>query len=140
MTIEISCSNCGEEFRVRDEAAGKSFKCKLCGTTVRVPDDEDEPEDDEDDEAMFDTRPKRKKKRASTNSGRTLGPAIGLYVTGGLSLAFGILMMVAALTQDPELPPDEAGRVGYLVGYYGSAFGVPAIGVIVLIGAVCLQT
>lgn len=37
MTIEVSCTNCGEDFRMKDLAAGKEFKCRSCGTTLRVP-------------------------------------------------------------------------------------------------------
>lgn len=35
--IEFKCSECGENLRVRDEAAGKRGKCRQCGTILRVP-------------------------------------------------------------------------------------------------------
>jgi hypothetical protein len=35
----IKCSDCGREYRVRSEVAGKRRKCKDCGGIVAVPDD-----------------------------------------------------------------------------------------------------
>ena len=37
MAIKVSCSECGESFSVRDEAAGKRVKCRACGTAISVP-------------------------------------------------------------------------------------------------------
>ncbi len=37
MTIEFSCPQCGHPIRAKDEAAGKSGKCKDCGETIRIP-------------------------------------------------------------------------------------------------------
>jgi len=39
MAIEVKCSNpqCGKIYRVKDEAAGKKFKCKQCQTVLVVP-------------------------------------------------------------------------------------------------------
>ncbi len=36
MTIAIECDDCGNNHKVRDEAVGKRFKCKNCGTPIRV--------------------------------------------------------------------------------------------------------
>src|SRR5262249_6718904 len=97
--IEISCPACGEEFRVRTDAAGKAFKCKNCGEVVRVPAASPEDEYDalppapqrhrDDDDEEEEHRP-RKRKRKSSGSSQTLGPAIGLYVTAGTMLAAGV--------------------------------------------------
>jgi hypothetical protein len=38
MSIEFSCSACGQQYRVKDEFAGKSTKCVKCKSPVRVPD------------------------------------------------------------------------------------------------------
>ncbi len=35
--IAFTCSQCGKTFRVPDEFAGRSARCKLCGNTVTVP-------------------------------------------------------------------------------------------------------
>ncbi|MFN0196616.1 MAG: hypothetical protein ACKVT0_07710, partial [Planctomycetaceae bacterium] len=84
--------------------------------------------------------------RGSSEAGaKTLGPAIGLYVTGGLALVYGIFNMFIALAGNPALqqpPPgaDEATRIGYQVGFFGAAIGLPILNVLVLIGAFCLHS
>ena len=35
--IAFTCSQCGKTFRVPDEFAGRSAKCKICGNTITVP-------------------------------------------------------------------------------------------------------
>ena len=37
MPISVSCPACGKEYNVKDEAAGKKFKCKECEAIVEVP-------------------------------------------------------------------------------------------------------
>jgi len=37
MAISVTCHSCGREYSVKDEAAGKKFKCKDCGEVVDVP-------------------------------------------------------------------------------------------------------
>ena len=37
MAISVSCPGCGKAYNVKDEAAGKSFRCKQCQGVVSVP-------------------------------------------------------------------------------------------------------
>src|SRR5262245_11746914 len=37
MPISVTCPECEATYRVADEAAGKSIKCKKCGTLVSIP-------------------------------------------------------------------------------------------------------
>ncbi|MEZ6056589.1 MAG: hypothetical protein R3C01_07780 [Planctomycetaceae bacterium] len=37
MPISCACGDCGREYNVADEAAGRQFKCKDCGSVVSVP-------------------------------------------------------------------------------------------------------
>lgn len=37
MPISVTCRNCDESYTVRDENAGRTFKCKSCGESVTVP-------------------------------------------------------------------------------------------------------
>lgn len=37
MTITVECGECGKGYKVRDEVAGKRFKCKKCAQPIRVP-------------------------------------------------------------------------------------------------------
>ena len=41
--IAFTCSECGKTFRVPDQFAGRSAKCKICGNTVTVPAAQPEP-------------------------------------------------------------------------------------------------
>lgn len=40
MAISLSCLTCGKSFQLRDELAGRRFRCSECGETVPVPRDE----------------------------------------------------------------------------------------------------
>lgn len=37
MTIETECPECGKAYRIRDEMAGKRFRCKACQAAVTIP-------------------------------------------------------------------------------------------------------
>ena len=37
MPIQVSCPQCERSYKLKDETAGKRFKCKECGATVQVP-------------------------------------------------------------------------------------------------------
>ena len=37
MPIKLSCPKCGESYRVADERAGQTFRCRECKATVKVP-------------------------------------------------------------------------------------------------------
>lgn len=37
MPISISCTGCGQGYKVPDNAAGKATKCRKCGTVVNIP-------------------------------------------------------------------------------------------------------
>jgi DNA-directed RNA polymerase subunit RPC12/RpoP len=77
---EAYCEGCGEEYRVRDDRAGTSFKCRECGYRVTV--------------ANYRKRtPSRRKRKAkSGNTGKT----VGLIFTGVISVAalVGIILLV----------------------------------------------
>ena len=46
MPISVSCPVCGTQYNVKDEAAGKQFKCKICGNFIPVPKREIDSEED----------------------------------------------------------------------------------------------
>jgi hypothetical protein len=47
MAIDVTCGECGKQYRASDDGAGKRFRCRLCGGMVNVPiappDEEDNP-------------------------------------------------------------------------------------------------
>ena len=76
MTISVTCE-CGEEYRLSDDKAGKQFECRVCETRLRVPkpgrldeaphnhsDGEPDPETDEE---VAPRRPKSKSDAAPGN-------------------------------------------------------------------------
>jgi hypothetical protein len=113
MAIPVTCSQCGRQYNVKDDAAGKKFKCKDCGAVVDVPQaasdnapqdefgDLDSPYADDDFGAAppVSTRPKRRKSSARSGAAaeRTFAPALCLYIVCGLSLAYWIFNLVANL-------------------------------------------
>ncbi len=78
MPIDVTCSKCGEEYRLKDTLAGKTVRCKSCQATLSVPDsqfmddiDEYEVVDDDDDSVV--ARPgkgKRSKSSVKVKSGK----------------------------------------------------------------------
>ena len=40
--INFECESCFQEYKVRDERAGQTLKCKSCGSKMRVPDGNDD--------------------------------------------------------------------------------------------------
>jgi hypothetical protein len=105
MSITANCS-CGKKYQVKEDFAGKKFKCKDCGETVKVPaeqidDLEDYEEDEEEEEDDFDAPVRRPKKRSSSGRSKSVkrrstpaGPNPILRVTG---ILFGILGFIIAV-------------------------------------------
>lgn len=79
-------------------------------------------------------------------AGKTLGPAIGLYVTGGMGLLYCIVsgifnvMNPNAMAGKPPPGADPAREMGYYIGFYGVLIVFPLITLFVLFGAFCLHT
>jgi hypothetical protein len=104
MSITANCS-CGKKYQVKEDFAGKKFKCKDCGETVKVPaeqiDDLEDYEEDEEDEDDFDAPVRRPKKHGSSGRSKSVkrrsipsGPNPILRVTG---ILFGILGFIIAV-------------------------------------------
>lgn len=53
MTIETVCPECGKSYRVRDEMAGKRFRCKACHSAVSIPIPSDNDNGDNTDDDQF---------------------------------------------------------------------------------------
>ncbi len=41
MVWNVSCSECGKQHRVGEDKAGRKFRCRDCGTAIRVPESDD---------------------------------------------------------------------------------------------------
>jgi predicted Zn finger-like uncharacterized protein len=91
MSIPIKCPECKASYRVADDVAGLSIKCRECGARVSVPSDDGyrestsrskRPRDDDD----YDEAPRRKPKKKAGMSAGTI-----LAIIGGV-LAFTCLI------------------------------------------------
>ncbi len=128
MPIAISCKDCGRDYRLKDELAGKKIKCKDCGATVAVPaprrkgdpvrpskkknDDEDfldalsssglEDGDEfggDDDESESTPRPVARKKSASKKKKGKQGSSSGGTIAKVGGGAFGALFVITFLVR-----------------------------------------
>ena len=70
MAIEVTCSGCFRPYKVKDDAAGRKFRCKECGHLVRVPSANTQIEDDAFDENDFDSAPMPPRKGDGARKGR----------------------------------------------------------------------
>lgn len=125
MTISVTCE-CGEEYRLSDDKAGKQFECRVCETRLRVPkpgrldeaphnhsDGEPDPETDEEvaprrPKSKSDAAKKRGQKKTNLNAGSSarrkmigfgVGLGIGIALLVWFSIAQGLLIpILSALT------------------------------------------
>lgn len=103
MKIDVTCDDCGRDFRVNEASAGRTVRC-TCGARVQVPDDDD------DDVPVRRSGPRRKKQGSGNN-----GAIIGLIVGGGFGLLMLVLIVAFALRSSAPLPappgPSQTGPV-----------------------------
>ena len=99
MSIEVTCDDCGRDFRVNEASAGRKVKCK-CGASVRVPD-----EDDYDEVAPVRRSGSSRRKKSGGD-----GSMIGIMIGGGVGVVAMIVVGVmlfrpGANNQLPAPPP-----------------------------------
>lgn len=116
MAIEISCAACGKDFRVKDEMAGRKFRCSGCQATVPIPaaksgDDPWELSDEDYGEAIPDpkdeeeSRPTPRKKKRTTRKSRSSdsmpAPVIIAMTCTGVMFCVIILALLGSVI-DPD--------------------------------------
>jgi hypothetical protein len=152
MAIAVTCQACGRQYNVKDEAAGKKFKCKDCGEVVSVPevgggggasDDYGDPYNPYADEEFGEERaaappaarrPKRKGSGGPARE-RVNGPATGLTVCAAISLVISILAAVALpilIFNIPNIGDEEKFQV--VAQLIGVVINIPLC-IVILIGA-----
>ena len=118
MTIRAECQECGEQYRMSDEKAGRKFRCRECDAVVYVP---DEYEDEYEAPARPRRKPASKKGRAGggrkrsrskkSKSGANTGLIVGMGA-GGVVLVAGIVAGYFMLTGDSgESPAPPSGTI-----------------------------
>jgi hypothetical protein len=85
MSIVVYCDECGQNAQVRDEMAGRSIRCRACGSSISVPDvnDDDGGQDD------YRVQPQRRSSRPRSVRDESDG--------GGFSLAAKIISVCVAI-------------------------------------------
>jgi len=105
MSIAVQCEECFQSYKVKDERAGQTLKCKSCGSKIRVPAVEEEFEDLSADYGEPIAQPRKKKavpskpKKKKTSTRKSLNISVGGIVKktfGVLAMALGILILVGA--------------------------------------------
>lgn len=84
MSIPVTCDECFTDFKVKDQHAGKRFRCKNCDAIVTVPRARPVPEDDWDDDFESDALPpvvkKPSRQRAKSRQRSATGTGLqGFY-------------------------------------------------------------
>ena len=100
MSIEVTCDDCGRDFRVNEASAGRKVKCK-CGASVRVPD-----EDDYDEVAPV-RRSGSGRKKKSNGDGSMIGIAIGGGVGLVAMIVIGVLLFRPGANNQLPAPPQQ---------------------------------
>ncbi len=108
MSITVRCT-CGKKYQLKDDAAGKKFKCKECSEVVKVPeeqldelDDVDDEEDEWDDgELKLPVRKKKKKNSKAVAMAKGIAweaakdaPAVVVRIAGIFVGILGVLLML----------------------------------------------
>lgn len=158
MPISVSCPSCGHEYNVKDEAAGKKFKCKECEAIVEVPDGDSHTDDslaaqhdDADDPfsnldfgspapAAAPAPQRRSSSQRAVDPSSTLdrlaGPAVGMMVTAGIGMLFTLglgALMIFALLAAPG-GQQEGAIVGIAINGVALMFGMVML-ILVMYGA-----
>lgn len=112
--IEVVCESCDSTFRLKDESAGKSFRCKTCGESIRAPGRsatkravrstpvDDGAWDEHDQPALPKPRTSTKKKRKRAASSVDFGALIDrikeidFIGIGGCTIAFVVIALFCA--------------------------------------------
>jgi HEAT repeats len=123
MAISVTCGGCAEAYRVRDDAAGKTFKCKSCGETIDVPAARSrasasatkDPWDEEAPELPRATVSASRKKKSARRSGMSDGAkralwVLGLLAGGGVALVVVGVAIVFGIRALGRLAPEVAWR------------------------------
>ena len=98
MSIEVTCDDCGRDFRVNEASIGRKVRCK-CGASVRVPD-----EDDYDEVAPVRRSGSNRRKKSGGD-----GSMIGIMIGGGVGvvamIVVGVLLFRPGANNQLPAPP-----------------------------------
>ena len=166
MPITVTCDDCSETHRVRDDAVGKRLKCKGCGKSLRIeapdspqvdfPDlDDIRQDDDGDDEAETSQfKPARRKAKPAAQRGKSSRSGTGkstpvplrkTMVPLGIRLVYiGFMLFLFAMFLATVIPwtnrNNPRGLVSFLPFLLGLFFLIQAASLITTVGKVMCLT
>lgn len=104
MTISVQCDECFQSYKVKDERAGQTLKCKSCGSRMQVPTADEAPEDLFEDygEPITPRRQSKKAAKPAKKKSRKKGPSLSMgklvkRAFGVMSMALGVAMLGMAI-------------------------------------------
>lgn len=100
MAILVVCDDCGDEFRAKDEHAGRKVSCPSCGTAIRIPDPDSSPR-----RGGSRTPARRSRSSGSPSSGMPTW-AWGVIGGGGVVIVGLVLALVFRGGSDDTPPPN----------------------------------
>ena len=111
MAIKIECGECGKEYSVKDEFAGKKIRGKVCQTPIKVPADDEW--DDEIEEVEFQPpvrkSAKKKSRRRSNPNDKPISIRIGVVcLVGIICMTLADLALCVYILADPHNPKEIA--------------------------------
>lgn len=97
MAIQVECGSCFKEYRIKDEKAGASFKCRDCGARIDVPDLDAGDEWDEYEEEVYEPAPRRKPRRKPQKKSAGANPVVFMIIGGAAVLIIGCGVMIMSM-------------------------------------------
>jgi transcription initiation factor TFIIIB Brf1 subunit/transcription initiation factor TFIIB len=116
MAIQVECGSCSKEYRIKDEKAGASFKCRDCGARIDVPeldsgDEWDEYGDDTYEEDDYEPAPRRQPRRKPQKKSAGANPVIFMIIGGAAVLIIGVVVLVMNMGGDEPAGVDDGSAV-----------------------------
>ncbi len=97
MTISVQCEECFQSYKVRDERAGQTLKCKSCGCKIRVPTKDEGLEDLYEDYEASSAPTRKKKKSTPAQKKKKAKKSINVRPGNILKKIFGVLAILVGL-------------------------------------------
>ena len=142
MAISVACPACGRQYSVKDDAAGKRFKCKDCEAVIDVPlaagddfgaDDYGDPYGGDLGAPPAASLPSRRRSSAGRSASaaaaaeRTKLPAIFMYVVCTMSIGYSIINLITQAMGLQAPMPEFGNQQNQMAVQIGQGIGVAMV-------------